>query len=80
MTLSLPYFQLGLIGYPVNHSLSPKIQNAALKACGLEGDYSLFPIAPDDTQALHDLLDRVRSGEIRGLNFTFPQNKMSSNF
>ena len=28
--------QLGLIGYPVNHSLSPKIQKVALDACGVE--------------------------------------------
>ena len=42
--------QLGLIGYPLGHSLSPKIHTAALKACGLEGDYSLFPIHPDDKQ------------------------------
>jgi shikimate dehydrogenase len=63
---------LGLIGYPVSHSLSPKIQNAALKACGLEGEYSLFPIAPDDMQALQNLLARVRSGEITGLNVTIP--------
>jgi len=67
--------RLGLIGYPVSHSLSPKIQNAALKACGLEGDYSLFPIAPDDMRALQDLLDRVRLGEITGLNVTIPHKQ-----
>lgn len=67
--------KLGLIGYPVSHSLSPKIQNAALKACGLEGEYSLFPIAPDDMLALKDLLDRVRSGEITGLNVTIPHKQ-----
>jgi shikimate dehydrogenase len=67
--------KLGLIGYPVSHSLSPKIQNAALQACGLEGEYSLFPIAPDDMQALKDLLDRVRSGEMTGLNVTIPHKQ-----
>jgi len=67
--------KLGLIGYPVSHSLSPKIQNAALKACGLEGDYSLFPIAPDDMPALKNLLDRVRSGEMIGLNVTIPHKQ-----
>jgi shikimate dehydrogenase len=67
--------KLGLIGYPVSHSLSPKIQNAALKACGLEGEYSLFPIAPDDMQGLKDMLDRVRSGEITGLNITIPHKQ-----
>jgi shikimate dehydrogenase len=75
MSLSTPYFRLGLIGYPVSHSLSPKIQNAALNACGLEGDYSLFPIHPDGMQGLKDLLDRVRSGEINGLNVTIPHKQ-----
>jgi shikimate 5-dehydrogenase len=67
--------QLGLIGYPVSPSLSPKIQNAALKACGLEGEYSLYPIAPDDMQGLKDLLVRVRLGEITGLNVTIPHKQ-----
>lgn len=67
--------KLGLIGYPVSHSLSPKIQNAALKACNLQGDYSLFPIHPDDKQGLKDLLARVRSGEITGLNVTIPHKQ-----
>jgi shikimate dehydrogenase len=75
MSLSTRYFQLGLIGYPVSHSLSPKIQNAAIKACELEGNYSLFPVHPDDLQGLKDLLARVRSGEITGLNVTIPHKQ-----
>src|SRR5512147_3131880 len=67
--------RLGLIGFPVSHSLSPKIQNVALKACGLEGEYTLFPISPDDMQGLKALLDRVRSGEITGLNVTIPHKQ-----
>ena len=67
--------QLGLIGYPLGHSLSPKIHGAALKACGVEGSYLLFPILPDDKQGLKDLLDRIRSGEICGLNVTIPHKK-----
>jgi shikimate dehydrogenase len=68
-------FQLGLIGYPLSHSLSPKIHAAALKACGLDGGYSLFPVPPDDKQGLKDLLARVRSGEIHGLNVTIPHKQ-----
>ena len=68
-------FQLGLIGYPLGHSLSPKIHTAALKACGLKGDYSLFPIAPHDKQGLKDMLARVRTGEITGLNVTIPHKQ-----
>ncbi|MDP2776047.1 MAG: hypothetical protein Q8O48_00260, partial [Anaerolineales bacterium] len=66
---------LGLIGFPLGYSLSPKIHTAALKACGLQGDYSLFPIHPDDKQGLKDLLARVRSGEITGLNVTIPHKQ-----
>ncbi len=67
--------QLGLIGYPLGHSLSPKIHTAALQACGLEGNYSLFPIHPDDRDGLKDLLARVRAGELHGLNVTIPHKQ-----
>jgi shikimate dehydrogenase len=67
--------RLGLIGYPLEHSLSPKIHSAALKACGLEGDYSLFPIPPDDIASLEKLMGRVRAGEFHGLNVTIPHKK-----
>lgn len=63
---------LGLIGYPLDHSISPKIHQAALESCGLEGKYTLFPILPDDLQGLKSILSRVRSGEITGLNVTIP--------
>lgn len=68
-------FHLGLIGYPLGHSLSPKIHRAALSYCGLEGDYSLFAIHPDDQHGLKDLLARVRDGEITGLNVTIPHKQ-----
>ena len=68
-------FQLGLTGYPLGHSLSPKIHTAALEACKLEGTYSLFAIHPDDKQGLKGLLARVRAGEIHGLNVTIPHKQ-----
>jgi len=63
---------LGLIGYPLLYSLSPKIHQAALDYFNLLGNYSLFPIPPNDLGSLNDLLNRVRSGEITGLNVTIP--------
>lgn len=68
-------FRLGLIGFPLGHSLSPKIHAAALTACGLQGDYSLFPIPPDDARGLAALIARVRNGEIHGLNVTIPHKQ-----
>lgn len=75
MSTQHPIFRLGLIGYPLSHSLSPKIHAVALQSCGLEGHYSLFPIHPGDKQGLGDLLARVRSGEIHGLNVTIPHKQ-----
>jgi hypothetical protein len=43
-------------------------------SCGLEGDYSV-PNPPDDQQGLKELLARVRSGEITGLNVTIPHKQ-----
>src|SRR5512133_1397127 len=67
--------QLGLIGYPLEHSLSPKIHTAALNACGLDGNYSLFSIQADDKQGLKDLLECVRSREMTGINITIPHKQ-----
>lgn len=67
--------RLGLVGYPLEHSLSPKIHAAALRSCGLEGDYSLFLIHPDDKQGLKDLLVRLRTKEFHGLNVTIPHKQ-----
>jgi shikimate dehydrogenase len=66
---------LGLVGYPLDHSLSPTIHAAALKACNLEGDYSLYSIQPDDMRGLENLLKRLRSGEVIGLNVTIPHKQ-----
>lgn len=67
-------FHLGLLGWPLGHSLSPFMHNAALRVCGLEGDYQLFPVSPfpNGTDEIRALLDRIRSGEIHGLNVTIP--------
>ncbi len=72
--MSLPtfHFHLGLTGYPLSHSLSPQIHTAALHACSLEGDYSLFSIPPEDKHGLKKLLTRLRTGDLHGINVTIP--------
>lgn len=63
---------LGLTGFPLGHSLSPRIHETALALSGLEGQYNLYPIPLNDDRALIDLVGRVRSGTITGLNVTIP--------
>ncbi len=73
--LMITFYKLGLIGYPISHSVSPQIHSAALAAAGLDGEYKLYPIAPDEKQGLIDLLAKVRTGEIHGLNVTIPHKQ-----
>jgi shikimate dehydrogenase len=67
-------FKLGLIGWPLEHSLSPVIHAAALRAIKLQGEYLLYPIPPlpAGAEALRQLLDDLRMGKIDGLNVTIP--------
>ena len=66
---------LGLIGYPLSHSLSPKIHEAAFTALTLHGEYLLYPVAPGDINGLAELARRMRAGEIQGLNVTIPHKQ-----
>jgi shikimate dehydrogenase len=67
--------KLGLIGYPLGHSLSPKLHAAALRALGLEGEYVLYPIPAEDAAGLAALVGRLREGELAGLNVTIPHKQ-----
>ncbi|MEW6284979.1 MAG: shikimate dehydrogenase [Chloroflexota bacterium] len=68
-------FRLGIIGYPLAHTLSPKIHAAALKACGLQGSYLPFTIYPTDKQGLQAILHRLRTDNLNGLNVTIPHKQ-----
>jgi len=60
--------RLVLLGHPVSHSLSPKFQNAALKAAGLPLVYEAVDVAPRDLRAL---LRQLKDIEAAG-NVTIP--------
>ncbi len=68
--------QLGLIGYPVAHSLSPVMHNAAFEAIGLDWSYDLFE-CEDETQA-QEQIARVADGSYLGLNVTMPYKKFAA--
>ncbi len=59
----------GIIGHPVTHSLSPLMQNAAIKACQLESVYVPFDVKPENLQ---DAVNGLRCLGIRGFNVTIP--------
>jgi shikimate dehydrogenase len=70
-------YNFGLTGFPLDHSLSPRIHNAALRALDLSGEYRLYaiPPLPDGDEQLSELLDRLREGDLLGLNVTIPHKE-----
>lgn len=60
---------LGLIGYPVAHSLSPGMQQAAFDALGIEARYALWETPPE---RLVERIAFLRSPDIMGANVTIP--------
>ncbi len=60
---------LGLIGYPVAHSLSPYMQKAAFDALGIEAHYALWETQPGE---LAKRIASLRSPDVLGANVTIP--------
>lgn len=71
------YYRLGLIGYPLEKSLSPAIHQAALRSSGLRGEYLLYPVLPlpDGQAELAVKIDQLRQGVLHGLNVTIPHKQ-----
>lgn len=65
---------LWLLGHPVSHSLSPLIQNSALRALGADLVYLAADVRPEDFQAVVDALPRL--GAI-GANVTVPHKQQA---
>ena len=70
----MTYYHLGLVGLPLEHSLSPQIHMAALKAQHLEGRYDLFPFPPtsEGFEGIQSLIEQMHRGDLHGLNVTIP--------
>jgi shikimate dehydrogenase len=61
---------LGVMGFPVSHSLSPVMHNAAIAAMGLDYVYVPFPIPVEQLPAAIVGLKAVQS--VQGFNLTIP--------
>ncbi len=62
-------YKLGLLGYPLGHSLSPVLYKAAFESLNLQYSYELMPTEPED---LINRLKRIRTGGFYGFNVTIP--------
>jgi shikimate dehydrogenase len=62
----------GILGWPVEHSRSPAMHNAAFRARGLEASYVCFPVHPDDVAAA---VRGLKALGVRGANVTVPHKQ-----
>jgi len=67
--IPIPERVYGLIGYPVEHSLSPLLQNAAFKHLSINAEYKLFSLQEKE---LPEFFKNLKRNNISGLNVTVP--------
>ncbi|MBI3076528.1 MAG: shikimate dehydrogenase [Deltaproteobacteria bacterium] len=63
---------VGVFGWPVAHSLSPSMHNAAFRHLGLDFIYVAFPVAPAH---LPEALRGIRALDLVGVNLTIPHKE-----
>ena len=61
--------KLGIIGYPLGHSISAVIQKAGLASIGLDGSYDVMETPPED---LINRIKYIKSNGYDGFNVTIP--------
>lgn len=61
----------GLIGYPLDHSLSPCMHNTAFRALDVAAVYELFPLQENEVEGFIKTL-KMDDSHIFGLNVTVP--------
>jgi shikimate dehydrogenase len=62
----------GVLGWPLEHTLSPPIQNAAFRALGMDWVYFAWPVAPEDLAAA---VGGIRALGAMGANVTMPHKE-----
>ena len=62
-------YKLGIIGYPLGHSISAAIQKAGFDSLGLEGSYDVLETPPED---LISRIKYLKTNGYKGFNVTIP--------
>lgn len=70
------HWKLGIIGWPLGYSLSPKMHMAALKAAGLQGEYKEYPVKPEDLERWL----KIEAPKLDGFNVTMPHKEAVFNW
>jgi len=71
-TAPAPFLRAGVMGWPVDHSLSPKVHGFWLQQYGIKGEYIRIPVAPQD---FAKKLKALKADGFAGVNVTVPHKQ-----
>jgi len=63
---------VGIVGFPISHSISPQMHNAAFSKLGMNWEYVPFEVSPED---LKKAVDGMRAEGVLGFNVTIPHKE-----
>lgn len=63
---------LGIIGYPISHSISPRFQQAALDSLKIGAEYRAYEVDPGDVGSF---VASLRADSVTGINVTVPHKE-----
>ena len=63
---------LGIIGFPIGHSISPVFQQAALDSLSINSEYRAYEVDPADVGSF---VGSLRSDTVNGINVTVPHKE-----
>jgi shikimate dehydrogenase len=64
---SICMLQLGIVGFPLKHTLSPLLHHTIMQRLGLAGEYAIL-----ETELLANMLNQLMLWEMTGFNVTIP--------
>ena len=62
-------YKLGIIGYPLGHSVSAAVQKAGFESLGIDGTYDVLETPPED---LIQRIKFLKTNGYNGFNVTIP--------
>ena len=74
MEVTAKYELIGLMAYPIRHSLSPTMQNCALEKMGLPICYMAFEV---DNASFPDAIKGLRALKMRGTGVSMPNKQLA---
>lgn len=77
MDVTAKYELIGLMAYPIRHSLSPEMQNKALEKAGLPFTYMAFEV---DNDSFPGAIEGLKALKMRGTGISMPNKQLACEY